>query len=351
MSRVGLILIPLVVLSAFALAQSKPDAGGAADVVKQFFHALKKDDYPAIARLVKGGKPDYKYQAITTKIPEYGHKYSVETLKILKVEMRDNLATVSIEYMVWSDQGYGQGEKDAKITVEFQGGKWLIVPRVGDDTSGSIVAKLANLVAFPESVLSKYGPMYAETENIDPWARNLGKKRTELLVEAITTNLPEKGFVPPSGYKSMTLVEHTLVLFPAGRADEMLLLMGLENGEYATYWRLVNGRPTRIFQLKIRESRAQKGKGTLAHYFKNQGEQIPGAKKELMVLLDHTRPYAAYIEVGAIGSFLCYTINPDGSVIKSNQGYGVKHVMQDSGQVFQSGFFVTPDEYQLIGNE
>jgi hypothetical protein len=142
------------------------------------------------------------------------------------------------------------------------------------------------------------------------------------------------------------------VLWPVGRSDEVFFLFGGEQNTYFTGWRRVGGKPKRLWQVTL-PKKGGSGKtpasGTLAKWlFENTGKMPTRMPKAMRDALGVVRPYAAYIEVAAIGSFLCWVVFADGTVKPGAARLDNESTMQDSHQLWEQGFFITPDEEFLL---
>lgn len=322
------------------------------DTVKVFLKALERDDYPGMAKLVIGGKPEYKFSKLRSKDHYYHQAVSRVEFTILDSKMDGDTATVTIKwrFSTKGDQDRGGGNNKEVVPLKLIDGQWLIVPYTKQSPSGYFIEELADVLSNPENEFVRLESAFSGTRNISATESQLGKERAEFMSAALNAEGPNEEYVPYSGYKSMTMVEHTLVFWPVGRADEVIFNMGLEQADYFTCWRKVNGKPKRLWQVKVGKLGKRKAPydGTLAKWLAKAGDWPVKTNAEMIQMLKVKQPYAAYIEVGAIGSFMCWVMHPDGSSDPKKSKYGLDNTMQDSYQAFNQGFFVTPEESMIM---
>lgn len=328
--------------------QAKPE-----DSVKAFAKALAKDDYPAMARLVVGGKPDFDYRKLRGDDQQLDRVYVQFDVKVKEVKVEGDRATVIVSYTAKEkEEPYaGTAEKEI-IPLQLVNGEWKIVPYTKTSPTGYFIEELAGILANPQTEYEKVEKAYAPTRNIGAANEKLGQDRRDFFVAILETDGPERNYVPYTGYKSMTMVEHTSVMWPVGKSDEVLFDMGLEQASYLTYWKKVNGKPKRIFQYEFNKVTGKYSPfGTLDTKFAKQGYRLgKGQGASPTNVIQAKRPYACYIEVGAIGSFVCTVTREDGTRDPSTPNYSEHSIMQDSYQLFKRGFFITPAEQMLIAN-
>lgn len=323
------------------------------DTVKAFAKALAKDDFPAMARLVVEGKPDFDYRKLRGDDQQRDRVYVQFDIKVKDVKVEGDRATVTISYICREKGNELSGSSEKEIVpLQLVDGEWKIVPYTETSPTGYFIEELAGMLANPQAEFEMIEKAYAPTRNLGAANEKLGQDRRDFFVAILQTYGPSRNYVPYTGYKSMTMVEHTSVMWPVGKSDEVVFNMGLEQASYLTYWKKVNGKPKRIFQYKLFPVTYKLAPfGTLNivlsksryHFDKGVGEN-PRA------LLRLTRPYACYIEVGAIGSFVCTVTREDGSRDPSTPNYSAESIMQDSHQLFKRGFFITPAEQMLIAH-
>ncbi len=349
--RVALIIGALslaIGLSAFLgnQPQTKPE-----DTVKAFARALAKDDFSAMARLVVGGKPEFDFSKLRGDDQERAVVYVQFDLKVREVKVDGDRATVVASYTAKEKGNMYAGTADKEIVpLQLVEGEWKIVPYTKRTPTGYLLERMANILANPEKELDKLTQAYGPTRNIGVINKKLGQERRDFFVAILNTDGPDRNYVPYTGYKSMTMVEHTSVMWPVGKADEVIFDMGLEQGSYFTYWKKVKGKPKRIFQFELKKVNGKQSPiGTLQIILAKSGDHLGrGQGASPTKLIQMKRPYACYIEVGAIGSFVCTVIREDGSRDPSTPGYSMEAIMQDSYQLLKKGFFITPAEQMLM---
>ena len=344
------VAIFLVSASEFAWQkdQTKPE-----ESVRAFAKALAKDDFPAMARLVIGGKPNFDFSKLRGDDQQLDTVYVQFDVKVKEVKVVGDRATVIVGYTAKEkgDEYAGTSEKEI-VPLQLVDGQWLIVPYTKLRPTGYFMERLANILANPEEELAKLTKAYGPTRNVGLDNIKLGLQRRDFFAAILKTDGPERNYVPYNGYKSMTMVEHTSVMWPVGKADEVVFDMGLEQGSYLTYWKKVNGKPKRIFQYEIKDGDGKQSPiGTLETMLaKNKSRLGKGQGASPTELIRKKQVYACYIEVGAIGSFVCTVLREDGTRDPSTPNYSMEAIMQDSYQLFKRGFFITPAEEMLIAN-
>lgn len=347
------IILAVFIVSASLFAWPK-DQGKPEDTVKAFAKALAKDDFPAMARLVVGGKPDFDYRKLRGDDQERDKVYTKFDVKIKDVKVEGDRATVTFSYTSREKGDDYDGSQAKEITpLQLVDGEWKIVPYTKRSPSGYFIEELAGILANPQAEFEMLERAYAPTRNLGEANIALGKERAKFFSDIFHVEGPERDYVPYHGYKSMTMVEHTSVMWPVGKSDEVVFDMGLEQASYLTYWKKVNGKPKRIFQYKVVDVQGKQSPfGTLNARLARSKQQIgKGQGASPRALLEMNRAYASYIEVGAIGVFVCNVILPDGTLDPSTPGYSEHAIMQDSYQLNKRGFFITPAEQMLIAGK
>ena len=345
---IALLTCLLVCAAATLLAwQSKPPKPE--DTVRAFAKALAQDDYPAMARLVLGGKPDFDFAKLRTDDQELKTVYTRYDFTVKSVEITGDKAMVTIDSKS-ETKGERSGDNGIdKVPLQLINGEWKIIPDDMKGATGYFMERKAYVLANPEKVYAQLQLAYGPTRNVGEVEKKLGLERSRFFDEIFGMTDPTDDYnVPWHGYKSMTMVEHTLVLWPVGKADEVVFDMGLEQANYLTYWKRVNGKPKRIWQYKVTEDAKvpQRGDGTLAIWLRKGKDAVRG--RLASELFNKKRPYAAYIEIGAIGMFMCYVIRADGTSDPRYSRYGENAILQDSGQLVEKGFFITDEESMLL---
>lgn len=338
----------IVSASLFARQQGQPRPE---HTVKAFAQALVKDDFPAMARLVVGGKPNFDFSKLRGDDQQLDTIYVQFDVKVKEVKVDGDRATVIVSYTAKEkgDSYAGTSEKEV-VPLQLVDGDWKIIPYTKHSPTGYFMERLANILANPEQEFAKLTQAYGPTRNVGDANVKLGQDRRDFFVAILKTDGPERNYVPYNGYKSMTMVEHTSVMWPVGKADEVVFDMGLEQGSYLTYWKKVNGKPKRIFQYEIKDGEGKQSPiGTLEFMLaKNKSRLGKGQGASPTELIRKKQAYACYIEVGAIGSFVCTLTREDGSRDPSTPNYSMEAIMQDSYQLLKRGFFITPAEEMLV---
>ncbi|MBN9501054.1 MAG: hypothetical protein BGO01_02500 [Armatimonadetes bacterium 55-13] len=349
-----MVLLLGLALFASGLLYGRAGLGGSPeDTVRLFSKALLAKDFSAMARLVVGGKPDFDFAKIREDDSEWDRVYKRFEVTVKSVSLDGDKATVVIDYKYSEPDGDGGGTKGEKVPLQKVDGEWKIVPYTKRSPTGYYFETLANVLANPEQALARNLAIYGPTRNVSEAEIRLGKERSDFLSAIFeASDKHEDEDLPYSGYKSMTMVEHTLMLWPAGRGDEVVFDMGLETGRYLTAWRKVDGKAKRLWQYRMKEQKSggKPAAGTLAAWFEISEKGFAGRNAEFRKMLSARRPYAAYIEVGAIGSFICYVVKEDGTADPTKSRYSEESTMQDSHQAWTRGFFVTPEESMILAS-
>lgn len=339
-----------IVLALF-IASAQKEKAKPEDTVKAFAKALAKDNYPAMARLVVGGKPDFDYRKLRGDDQQLDRVYDQFDIKVKDVKVEGDRATITIGYTAREKgEEFSRSAEKEFVPVQLVDGEWKIVPYTKSSPTGYFIEELAGILANPQAEYEMVQKSYAPTRNLGTANEKLGQERRDFFVAILKTDGPERNYVPYNGYKSMTMVEHTSVMWPVGKSDEVLFDMGLEQASYLTYWKKVNGKPKRIFQYEFKEVEGKYSPfGTLDTKFARQGFRLgKGQGASPTEVIQAKRPYACYIEVGAIGSFVCTVTREDGTRDPSTPNYSMEAIMQDSYQLFKRGFFITPAEQMLM---
>lgn len=347
----------LVVVSLFASVSLFANQGTQAKpehTVKAFAKALAKDDYAAMARLVVGGKPEFDFSKLRGDDQERDRAYVQFDVKVKEVKVEGDRATVIVSYTAKEkgNEYAGTSEKEI-VPLQLVDGEWKIIPYTKLSPTGFTMERLANVLANPDKELDKITRAYGPTRNVGAANDKLGQDRRDFFVAILKTDGPSRNYVPYTGYKSMTMVEHTSVMWPVGKSDEVVFDMGLEQASYLTYWKKVNGKPKRIFQYEIKDVNGKQSPfGTLDIILaKNKAQLGKGQGASPTELIQKKQAYACYIEVGAIGSFVCTVTREDGTRDSSTPNYSAEAIMQDSYQLFKRGFFITPAEQMLMAGK
>lgn len=347
-------IVLILAISTAIIAKPNQPQGKPEDTVKAFAKALAKDDYPAMARLVVGGKQDFDFSKLRGDDQERDRVYVQFDVKVKEIKVDGDRATVIVSYIAKEKGDEYAGTSDKEIVpLQLVEGEWKIIPYTKLSPTGYKMERLASVLANPEEEFTKLNNFYGPTRNMGAANEKLGNERREFFIAILKTDGPSRNYVPYTGYKSMTMVEHTSVMWPVGKSDEVVFDMGLEGGSYLTYWKKVNGKPKRIFQYEIKDVKGKRFPlGTLdAVLAKGKSQLGKGQGASPTELLQKRQAYACYIEVGAIGSFVCTVTRVDGTRDPSTPNYSAEAIMQDSHQLFTRGFFITPAEEMLIAGK
>ena len=318
------------------------------DTVVAFVKALQKWDFKTMAGLVSGGDTgfDYKQFKDPTEFLAYGWLpyggFNRVEVKVKREKLQGPRGEVVCNITFYQNKVAGASYGDEVLPVEMKGGKWYITP----NRSGGAFAFLAYGLTRPAEVRKGVEANFGRTRNLTPATQKLGRDRLKFFDQVLSIDRNSASAVPYSGYKSMTLEEHTNVIWPVGRSDELVFLLSGDN--LLTSWKRVNGKPKRMWQVKIITKTGSGGKlsGTLPKWLDNQ---VPAKiTPSIRATLRQNRAYAVYIESAAISTYYCWVVFKDGT---QKTGFDQVKPMpfgQDSRQVQRQGFFITPDERALL---
>jgi hypothetical protein len=336
--------IALLLLAALIGGPPQPRLGA---TVRAFGEALTKRDYKAMAALVYGGDTSFDYSRLTEDGGDLGKRYTKFAIKILEEKIAGDTAVVQCRYSYSLPGGFGI-PGDEPLSLKLERGSWKIVST--QCRSGNFLEDTAAFFADPEAALQEHDAKYGPTRNSSPETLKLGKERATFL-DAVWTIGERHGDSWPaySGYQDGMGGPYTKMFWPAGRADEVVfyLYSGKPREAYATCWRRVSGKPTRMWQVKMPAT--GKGEkldvGTLA---RRLGEVPISMPKDMEATLAKVRPYATY-QI-SLFDYECGIVLEDGTQ-KKNEAWGVFFLAdQPLEQASTRGFFITPDELAAMKN-
>lgn len=186
--------------------------------------------------------------------------------------------------------------------------------------------------------------------NATPETRKLGKARAAFF-DALFKVGQKRREMDYVGYRSMLMVDHTTMLWPVGRADEVVFDYGSSGRSLLTHWKLENATPKRLFQISyVDGKRAFPYGGTLCAYLGKLKATVPKRyAKPLKSLLTMKRDYATYIGSAAEGVYYCRVVRQDGSYWPVKRWDPEKIPYQSDDKVKLDGFAITEEEQRLLG--
>jgi|GEM_PF-5795082 len=325
-------VIPWGGLTGRQAAPTEPGTPGA--VVVACAEAFSRHDFKAAAGMVVGGDTAFDYRRMVANVPEFGRK-KVRFL-VTKVQVDGDAATVDFgsEY-----DGVTYGEQ--KIGLKRMEGVWKLAP----NGTGYEFERLVLCFVIPEKLVRPMEEGHAMTRNLDGEAIRLGKARTVFLSKVFSVSEGRySGDRPYSGYEETMMDQGTEILFPAGRADELIFCLvnvGQSEGGKLTYWKLVRGKPRRIWQVNVTGKGVRVPKvGSLAKLLDTPN--LPkNSPSDLVRLMGVSQGYACYTLSVAMGCYYCGFFNGEA---RKNWGRHGEPPQQDDWQAGKAGFYITPEE-------
>ena len=182
-----------------------------------------------------------------------------------------------------------------------------------------------------------------------PQTRALGRARAAFFKDILKVGERHED-VDYSGYRSMLMVDHTTMLWPVGRADEVVFVYGSGGHSLLTQWRRDKGLPRRLFQIAFVEGkRAFPYVGTMSKYLGKVKASVPKRyAKPLKSLLSTERDYACYLGSAAMGVYYCTIVRADGTNWPGLKVDLELVPQQNDGKIDQDGFGITKEELRLL---
>ncbi|HTQ08709.1 MAG TPA: hypothetical protein VMI31_01420 [Fimbriimonadaceae bacterium] len=355
MGRTLRILFLAATIAAFAFVfagQNLPPSPEA--TVVAFAKAIEDHDFKAMAALVVRGNATFGYKELLGRDDRIKRIYAKVSVKTLDVSGTG----IDAEWHGRVDHSYangGGGGDDERVRLKLDHGNWRIVPPFSQHWAG-VLAEYADLVARPDKIFAEREAALAPSRNRTERTIKLGMDRAKFFRQILS--LPERGkpedYPPYSGYKSMMMIEHTAVLWPIGRSDEVIFCMTYDGHPIAlTCWRRSGEEPKRAWQARLPQGRSKSRKcviGTLARWLAREGGRLPKRiPKDMARTLRAVRPYAAYQEIGAVSIFTCWVVLEDGSEkLGTAKHYTSDAITESDDQVRDEGFYITPGEVELL---
>lgn len=334
--------------SGLLLARQGSDASPVGTVLA-FAKALQRHDFKAMAALVEGGQTGFDYSQILGEDQQLDQRYTRVTFKLHRVKITGNHAQVTGDLGFSTPDDRGGEQQGETVPLILENGTWKIVPNDHKGQAGHFIEEFANNLAHPEEILARQSQYLAPTRNLTATTLALGKARARFFQKILDISDRHNQDDPPySGYKSMAMIEHTTMLWPLGRADEVIFFFTGERASYLTGWRQIGGVPKRLWQVTlpyVHARRAKPARGALGRWLVDQKVGLPARPSpELRKALAAVRPYAAYHETGAVAIFTCWVVFDGGDEKPEMASLSLRSIRQDSYQAIARGFFITPDE-------